>query len=147
MSAQGMVFDYAPFSIEAGKIKEFAKALQLENPVYVDAAVAKAAGYRGIPAPPTFMTVIDYWNERNFYQLFSGFLKLNPNNVLHGEQTYDYHDVIVAGDVITAQVSVKEQFHKKGKNFFLLETVYRNQWNAIVATGRATLIEVLEVNT
>lgn len=146
MSALGMVFDYAPFLIEAGKIKEFAKALQLENPVYVDAAVAKAAGYRGIPAPPTFMTVIDYWNERNFYQLFSGFLKLNPNNVLHGEQTYDYHEVIVAGDVITAQVSVKEQFHKKGKNFFLLETVYRNQWDAIVATGRTTLIEVLEAS-
>lgn len=147
MSALGMVFDYAPFLIEAGKIKEFAKALQLENRVYVDAEVAKAAGYRGIPAPPTFMTVIDYWNERNFYQLFSEFLKLDPNNVLHGEQTYDYHEVIVAGDVITAQVSVKEQFHKKGKNFFLLETVYRNQWDAIVATGRTTLIEVLEVNT
>lgn len=147
MSAQEMVFDYAPFMIEAGKIKEFAKALQLENPVYIDAEVAKAAGYRGIPAPPTFTTVIDFWNDRNFYQLFSDFLKLDPNNVLHGEQAYDYHEAMVVGDSISAQVTIKEQFQKKGKNFFLLETVYRNQRNEITIVNRATIIEMQEVDS
>lgn len=141
-----MVFDYAPFLIEAGKIKEFAKALQLENPIYRNEEAAKSAGYRGIPVPPTFMTVIDFWNDRNFYQLFSDFLKLNPNNVLHGEQAYEYHKVMVAGDTIAAQVKVKEQFRKKGKNFFLLETLYRNQDNEITAVGRATIIEIAEVD-
>lgn len=146
MSRQGMVFDYAPFLVEAGKIKEFAKALQLENRIYMDAEAAKSAGYLGIPAPPTFTTVIDFWNDRNFYQLFSDFLKLDPNNVLHGEQAYDYHKAIVAGDIIFAQVTLKDQFHKKGKNFFLLETVYRNQHNEMMAVARATIIEMPEVN-
>lgn len=147
MSGQEMVFDYAPFLIEAGKIKEFAKALQLENPIYRDVEAAKSAGYRGIPTPPTFTTVIDFWNDRNFYQLFSDFLKLNPNNVLHGEQSYDYHEVMIAGDTISAQVTVKEKFYKKGKNFFLLETVYRNQRNETVVISRATIIEMAEVNS
>lgn len=142
-----MVFDYAPFLIEAGKIKEFAKVLQLENPVYTNAEAAKNAGYRGIPAPPTFTTVIDFWNDRNFYQLFSEFLKLNPNNVLHGEQAFEYYDVMVAGDVISAQVTVEEQFHKKGKNFFLLKTIYKNQWYETTAISRATIIELPEVST
>lgn len=146
MSGQAVVFDYAPFLIEAGKIKEFAKALQLENPIYGDEEAAKSAGYRGIPVPPTFMTVIDFWNDRNFYQLFADFLKLNPNHVLHGEQAYEYYKVMLAGDTIAAQVRVKEQFHKKGKNFFLLETIYRNQWNEITAVGRATIIEITEVD-
>lgn len=145
MSGQGMVFDYAPFLVEAGKIKEFARALQLANPIYFDAEAAKSAGYRGIPASPTFTTVIDFWNDRNFYQLFSNFLKLNPNNVLHGEQAYDYHKVIIVGDIISAQVTVKDQFHKKGKNFFQLETVYRNQQNETMVVGRATIIEMPEV--
>ena len=146
MNGQEMVFEYAPFLIEAGKIKEFAKALQLENPIYMDVQVAQSAGFRGIPTPPTFTTVIDFWNDRNFYQLFSEFLKINPNNVLHGEQAYDYYKVIVAGDIITAQVTVKEQFHKKGKNFFLLETVYRNELNEIMVVGRAIIIEITEAN-
>ena len=140
-----MVFDYSPFLIEAGKIKEFAKALQLENPIYMDLEAAKAAGYRGILAPPTFTTVIDFWNDRNFYQLFEDFLKLNPNNVLHGEQAYEYREVMVAGDSISAQVTVKDRFHKKGKNFFLLETVYKNQRNETAVISRATIIEMPEV--
>ncbi|ANU22243.1 hypothetical protein BCM40_02295 [Planococcus donghaensis] len=147
MSGQPIIFNYAPFLIESGKIKEFAKALQLNNPVYLDEEIAKSAGYRGIPAPPTFTTVIDFWNDRSFYQLFSDFLKLNPNNVLHGEQTYEYYKVMVVGDTISAQVRLKDQFCKKGKNFFLLETVYKNQWNETVAIGRATIIEMLEVNS
>lgn len=147
MGGQTAVFDYAPFLVEAGKIKEFVKALQLENPIYRDIETAQSAGYRGIPAPPTFTTVIDFWNERNFYQLFSEFLKINPNNVLHGEQAYEYYKTIVAGDMITAQVTVKEQFHKKGKNFFLLETVYRNERDETMVIGRATLIEMTEVNS
>lgn len=144
MNEQTVVFDYAPFLIETGKIKEFAKALQLKNPIHLNLEAAQAAGYRGIPVPPTFTTVIDFWNDRNFYKLFSDFLKLDPNNVLHGEQAYEYHEVMVAGDSISAQVTVKDRFHKKGKNFFLLETVYRNQRNETAVISRTTIIEMPE---
>lgn len=147
MNEQAAVFDYAPFLIEAGKIKEFAKALQLENPIYMNLEAAQSAGYQGIPVPPTFTTVIDYWNDRNFYKLFSDFLELDPNNVLHGEQAYEYYEMMMAGDSISAQVTVKDRFHKKGKNFFILETVYKNQRNEKTVISRATIIEILEVKS
>ena len=47
-------FQYAPFVIEVGKIKEFAQAIGLENSIYYDLEAAKSAGFRDIPIPSTF---------------------------------------------------------------------------------------------
>jgi hypothetical protein len=144
MEQQEMMFDYAPFKIETGKIREFAAALGLVDPVYFDESAAMKKGHRGIPAPPTFATVIDFWNERNFYQLFSELLKIDPNDVLHGEQEYEYKCDMIAGDTITGQVHIADKFHKGNKNFYLLETIYKNQKGETVLIGKATLIEVKE---
>lgn len=142
MEQQETVFNYAPFKIEAGKIREFAMALGLVDPVYFDESAALKKGHKGIPAPPTFATVIDFWNERTFYQLFSKLLNIDPNNVLHGEQEYEYKSGIIAGDTITGHVKLADKFSKSGKTFYLLETVYKNQRGETVLIGKATLIEM-----
>lgn len=136
-------FEYKPFQIEPGKIKEFAKALGIEDLIYFEKEMAVQKGYRDIPVPPTFGTVIDYWNERDFYQLFQ-LLDLDPRNVLHGEQSYEYVSEIYAGDTILSKLYVLNQFHKKGKKFFSLETIYKNQFKEIVLISRATLIQLVE---
>ncbi|MBU9673169.1 MaoC family dehydratase N-terminal domain-containing protein [Planococcus sp. CP5-4] len=133
-------FHYAPFRVEAGKVREFARALGLQNPVYFDRQAALDAGYRDIPAPPTYTTVIDFWNERDFYQLFSQW-GLDPNDILHGEQSFEYGEDIISGDVITAKAVLTDQFDKKDKRFYQFETTYRNQNREVVRIGRATLIE------
>ncbi|WP_271853460.1 FAS1-like dehydratase domain-containing protein [Planococcus maritimus] len=133
-------FHYAPFRVEAGKVREFALALGLQNPVYFDRQAALDAGYRDIPAPPTYTTVIDFWNERDFYQLFSQW-GLDPNDMLHGEQSFEYGEDIISGDVITAKAVLTDQFDKKDKRFYQFETTYRNQNCEVVRIGRATLIE------
>lgn len=133
-------FHYAPFCVEAGKVREFALALGLRNPVYFDRQAAVDAGYRDIPAPPTYTTVIDFWNERDFYQLFAAW-GLEPNNSLHGEQSFEYGRDIISGDVISAKAVLTGRFDKKGKRFYQVETTYRNQDQEVVRIGRATLIE------
>lgn len=133
-------FHYAPFRVEAGKIREFALALGLRNPVYFSKEAALDAGYRDIPAPPTYTTVIDFWNERDFYQLFAAW-GLEPNNILHGEQSFEYGRDIISGDVISAKAVLTGRFDKKGKRFYQVETTYRNQDQEVVRIGRATLIE------
>lgn len=140
-----MVFDYKPFQIESGKIKEFASALGIENRIYFEKELAVQKGHKDIPVPPTFGTVIDYWNDRDFYQLFQ-LLDLDPSNVLHGEQLYEYVSDIYAGDTISSQMFLLNQFHKKGKNFFFLETIYKNQYKEIVLINRATMIQLVEVS-
>jgi len=134
-------FLYDEFVIEAGKIKEFARAIGLRNPIYFNKEAALQQGFKNIPVPPTFATVIDFWNDQDFYQLF-GFLNLQPENVLHGEQSYEYVGNIYAGDRISAEVTIKEISQKKGKTFYFLETIYKNQRSETVMLNQATLIEV-----
>ncbi|MBO0589108.1 MaoC family dehydratase N-terminal domain-containing protein [Sporosarcina sp. E16_8] len=134
-------FHYAEFVIEAGKIKEFAQAIGLVNPIYFNKEAALLQGFKNIPVPPTFATVIDFWNDHGFYQLF-GFLKLHPENVLHGEQSFEYVETMYAGDRISAVVTIKEISHKYGKTFYFLETIYKNQLSETVMLNHATLIEV-----
>lgn len=142
--SENFLFEFSPFAIEAGKVREFTKALGIENPVYEDVNAALDKGYSGMPVPPTFSAVIDYWNRRDIYQLFTQ-LGLKPENVLHGEQSFEYNGKMYVGDVIQATAELLKRVEKRGKNFFYLETCYKNQFDEIVLTSRATLIEVLEV--
>ena len=54
----GHKFNAFTTTVEAGKIRLFCKAIGEENPIYADEAVAKKAGYRAIPAPPTYLTAV-----------------------------------------------------------------------------------------
>ena len=128
------VFHFEPFRIEAGKVKEFAKALGIDK-VFTD----------NTAVPPTFFTVIDYWNDHDFYQMLEEF-KIPTNNVLHGEQSYEYMVDVFIGDTISAKATLLKTLHKNNKIFYFLETIYTNQVNIPVAIGTATLIE-LEVDS
>ena len=42
-----------PYAVGSAKIREFAEAVGSTDPVHVDSAAARAAGYRDVIAPPT----------------------------------------------------------------------------------------------
>ena len=46
--------------VERGPVEFFATAVQRRQPVYHDAGAAAAAGFSGIPAPPTFSFVMSH---------------------------------------------------------------------------------------
>ncbi|MEH7115205.1 MaoC family dehydratase N-terminal domain-containing protein [Neobacillus niacini] len=132
---------YQSFEIERGKIKSFAKVLGLKNPIYYDKEEAQRMGYRDVVAPPTFPTVIDFCNDNDFYQLFSR-LHLNPEKVLHGEQSYEYLEPICAGDTITGTVTLERMDEKRNMKFYHLKTIYRNQFKQISVISNSTLIQI-----
>ncbi|NWQ42778.1 MaoC family dehydratase N-terminal domain-containing protein [Bacillus sp. EB106-08-02-XG196] len=132
---------YKPFEIERGKIKTFAKVLGLKNPIYYSQEEAQQNGYRDVVTPPTFPTVIEYSNDRDLYQLFDR-LQLHPEQVLHGEQSYEYLEEICAGDTITATLTVERVEEKRSMTFYYLKTVYRNQLNKLTVICRSTLIKI-----
>ena len=125
------VFYFEPFRIETGKVKEFAKALAIDKVFTVNSLV-----------PPTFFTVIDYWNDRSFYQMLEEF-NIPSNNVVHGEQSYEYMEDVYVGDLISAKVILLKTLQKNNKIFYFLETIYINEKKITVAIGRSTLIELV----
>lgn len=131
---------YPPFVYEIGKekIKEYARAIGDFNPLYLDDEKAKASKYGGIIAPPTFAVV--YAGAPIGQMLMDGDLALNLMMLVHGEQEFEFGEVVRPGDVITTELEIAEIYEKKDKSFITAATESRNQKGQIVVKGRWTFI-------
>jgi acyl dehydratase len=122
--------------IEFGKIREFAKAVKDDNPIYRDEARCVA--------PPTFLMTIAHWIGDLGATRTA--VKLDYTRLLHGEQDFEYRRPIRPGDTLTFRSRTKEVFEKQGKRggtmlFVIGETEFKNQHGEIVAYMRNTAIE------
>lgn len=128
--------------IEPGKIREFARAILDDNPIYRSAKEAASAGFQGIPAPPTYSVVSAFFQESGS-RLDVG---LDMRYTLHAEQEYEYHIPVVAGDILTGRSRITNRYEKEGRRggklvFVTVETVYENQIGQKVLTVRQTLVQ------
>lgn len=127
----GPVFDV---HVERGKIREFAQAMQSENPAYegADAII-----------PPTFLTTASRWAPEGA-RVQHGFERAR---LLHGEQEFVFHATPpAAGDVLQAREYVAQRYEKEGKRggtmrFAVIVTEFRDEAGSLVAEARSTLIE------
>jgi acyl dehydratase len=99
-------------TVDAGRLRFFAKAIGETNPVFTDLEAAKAAGHRDLPVPPTFLFGIELESPDSFAWLAD--IGVDLRRVLHGEQTFAYHSPAVAGDVLTATPRIGDVYSKKG---------------------------------
>lgn len=94
----------APYLVGREKVREFARAVFATDPQHTDPAAAQALGYADVVAPPTFaMVVQDLTLQQLLGEPDSGIVL---QNVLHAEQRFRYTRPIVAGDELTARLSV-----------------------------------------
>lgn len=135
-------YEFAPFTtaVEIGQLRFFAKAIGETNPIYIDEAAAKAAGYKTIPAPATFMFSVDL-NGPDLLPVV-GLLELNIGKVLHGTQDFEYLGQIYAGDNISQTSKIVDIYDKKGGalEFVVIESSYKNQDGELVGRAQQTLV-------
>jgi acyl dehydratase len=137
----GTSFPSYSFTVERGKIWEFAQAIGDSKDVYLDPQQAVQAGYADVTAPPTFGTVVDMWGGPGFSDLCRD-IKANPVKVLHGEQEYEYLGDIVAGDTLMVSTTVTGYTEKKNMHLTTLEKVYVNQRSEEVLKCRMLIVEL-----
>ena len=127
-------------TVEAGKIKLFCKAIGEENPIHSDEAAAKAAGYRTIVAPPTFITAVT--NDDPHKGGLLALIEVNIGYILHGEQHYEYFAPIYVGDKLTCQQKITDIYDKKGGAlwFVVSETDVTNDAGKPVAKARSITV-------
>lgn len=136
---QGRVFaPTAPYLVGREKIREFARAVFATSPINTDTDAARAAGYTDIVAPPTFPVVVQ---EATLQQLLSepdgG---IDFSRVVHGEQRFSYTRPIVAGDELTATLSVTSIKTLGGNAMVTAESVIVDTEGEHVATAVSTLV-------
>ena len=126
--------------LERTRLQFFAKAIGEIDPVYTDAAAARAAGYADIPAPPTFLFAAELDSGIVFRLLED--LQIPIAKLLHGEQSFTYHRAACAGDTVTVRSTLTDIYDKKGGalEFVVKTSRATNQRDELVAEMRAVLV-------
>jgi hypothetical protein len=151
MRAQiGVASDPWTHEVTTTSVRMFARGVGYTDPVYYDVAAAKAAGYKSLPAPPTYFgTAVFLPGKSN--DIFSGpnptrrGLQHGLKGLLDGGAEITYEGDICAGDTLTvvrtlSNLEVKES---KGLGKMLVtteETTVTNQDGKRVAVQRAQAI-------
>lgn len=94
----------APYLVGREKVREFARAVHAEAAVHHDVEAARAAGYADVVAPPTFAMVIQDLTLQQLLGDESAGIVLE--RTVHAEQKFRSSRPIVAGDELTATLSV-----------------------------------------
>jgi acyl dehydratase len=127
-----------PYLVGREKVREFARAVLSTSSLSTDLAAARAAGYADVVAPLTFSVVVQ---ERGLAQLLADpeagidFLR-----VVHGEQRFKFSRPIVAGDELTAILTVTGVKSIGGHRMVTTESEIVDAAGAHVVTATSTLV-------
>jgi acyl dehydratase len=124
------------YEVEKGAIRKFVEAIGDEDPIYSDEKAAQAAGFKTIPAPPTYLCTFRAQELPDLKVVFAGRVRLNGGN------EYEYYHPVYAGDTITVTAryaDVTERTGRTGKMVIVsTELTFKNQHGMVVAKGRNT---------
>lgn len=128
----------APYLVGREKIREFARAVFATNPVNLDVDAARAAGHADLVAPPTFPVVVQ---EQTLAQLLAEpDAGIDFSRVVHGDQRFSYTRPVVAGDELTATLSVTAVKTLGGNAMVTAESVIVDADGEHVVTATSTLV-------
>ena len=136
---QGRVFaPTEPYLVGREKVREFARAVFATNPIHLDLDAARAAGHADIVAPPTFAVVVQ---ERTLAQLLAEpDAGIDFTRVVHGDQRFTSSRPIVAGDELTATLTVSSVKTLGAHSMVTAESVVTDAAGEHVVTAISTLV-------
>ena len=128
--------------VERGKIAEFARATFSDRPIFTDPEAARQAGFRDVPAPPTFVVA-----SAHFVPSDPGFsAKLDMKRILAGGAEWEFFRPLMAGDELTVRSRVVDVETKQGKRgqmtLITREVSYFDASGELVQRMRSTVIEM-----
>lgn len=130
--------DTPPYLVGREKVREFARAVGSTDPLSLDPAAAAAAGYPDVVAPPTFPVVVQ---DLTLAQLLADETAgVDFSRVVHGEQRFRFTRPIVAGDLLTAAMTITDVKTLGGNAMVTAETAVRDADDAHVVTAVSTLV-------
>jgi acyl dehydratase len=127
--------------------QRYARAVGDLADIYFDEAAARAAGYDGLVAPPTFVghavvegATLDDLRQDGLWIDRGTRVRLGVSRTMFGGEEWDFRAPVLVGDTITAQRRLGAVEEKDGRSgpFVLIhyETTFTNQRDEIVAVSR-----------
>ena len=125
------------YEVGREKIREFAEATGT-HPAHVDRQAAQALGYPDVIAPPTFAVVIAQRCDRQLIE--DPEADIDYSRVVHGEQTFQHHRPIVAGDRLVAVLHVDAVKQAGGHAMVTTRSELVTEDGEAVCTASSTIV-------
>jgi acyl dehydratase len=127
-----------PYLVGREKVREFARAVFATNPANLDPDAARALGYADVVAPPTFAVVVQ---EQALARLLAEpDAGIDFSRVVHGDQRFAATRPIVAGDELTATLTVSRVRTLGGHAMVTADTRITDAAGEHVVTATSTLV-------
>lgn len=127
-----------PYLVGREKVREFAHAVLATNDIHLDVDAARAAGHADLVAPTTFPVVVQ---EKTLAQLLAEpDAGIDFSRVVHGNQRFTYTRAVVAGDELTAQLTVSSIKTLGPHSMVTADTVITDASGDHVVTAISTLV-------
>lgn len=127
-----------PYLVGREKVREFARAVLATSPLNLDPEAARAVGYPDVVAPPTFAVVVQ---EYTLAQLLGDpDAGIDFARVVHGDQRFTFTRPIVAGDELTATLTVTSVKTLGGHSMVTAESAIADAAGEHVVTAISTLV-------
>ena len=131
--AVGKRYDPVVYAVGREKVKEYAAAVGETDPLHLDVAAARAAGYADVVAPPMFAVV--YQSPSVMPALFDPEVGIDFAMLLHSGQEFRWERLVVAGEELTTTTTVAAVSEKGGIGFFDFEVATVDEAGRPVVTG------------
>lgn len=146
-AARALPFPKLVVGVERGRLRSFARAIGETDPAYVDVDAARAAGHRDLPVPPTFFFSLglEVPDPLGYLDL----LGLDLGRVVHGEQSFVYHQMAYAGDTLVLQDRIADVYAKRGGalEFVAKDTEVTRDDEALATTRSVIVVRRSEART
>lgn len=127
-----------PYLVGREKIREFAVAVMSAAPLHTSLEAAQAAGYADLVAPPTFPVVIQEFTLRQL--LADDEAGVDFTRVVHGDQRFSYSRPVVAGDELTATLTITAVKQLGGHSMVTASSEMTDAGGQHVVTAISTLV-------
>jgi acyl dehydratase len=137
-SLKGKEYIEVSFTVDRDHVIRFCDAIGEDNPIFRDEAAAKAAGYDGQIAPPTFITALQI--QTSGQVVMDQELGLNYSMVVHGEQEYDYTRPLRVGESLTAIPRIADIYSRGRNEFLITEAEIKDETGDVLCVARSTIL-------
>lgn len=137
-SIVGMHYRYPDhYEVEREKIREYAVAVQNDDPAFFDENAAAELGYKGLPAPLTFVCVFGYTAQTAFFRHAN--VAVQDAQVVQVDQVLKFFAPLVAGDKLYCDVYVDSVRVSHGTQIIVTKNVITNEAGDVVQETYTTL--------
>lgn len=125
------------YVVEREKVREYAAAVKNEDPAFFEDQAAAELGYRGLPAPLTFISVFGYKAVAAFFEHAN--ITTQDAQIVQVEQTLKFLQPIKTGDRLYCDVSIESIRRAHGIDIVITKQTVTNEAGGVVQETYTTL--------